>query len=173
MWSSLSSSLASQCPSHVIHSGVLASFETCYIRGWDGWMASLTQWTWVWVDSRSWWWTGRPGVLWFMGSQSGTRLSDWTDWLTDWYTFVLLYLCSCCSRYLKMSFFIPYPSLFLLSATIMILLLSLEPNSITFSVRLCCLPCSNNCTVCGSSFILLYSKSFDCAGSSLWCLGVL
>ena len=39
-------------------------------RGWDGWMASLTQWTWVWVDSRSWWWTGRPGVLRFMGSQS-------------------------------------------------------------------------------------------------------
>ena len=30
---------------------------------------SLTQWTWVWVDSRSWWWTGRPGMLWFMGSQ--------------------------------------------------------------------------------------------------------
>ena len=38
-------------------------------RGWDGWMASLTQWTWVWVDSESWWWTVRPGVLWFMGSQ--------------------------------------------------------------------------------------------------------
>ena len=38
-------------------------------RGWDGWMASLTQWTWVWVDSGSWWWTGRPGVLWFMGLQ--------------------------------------------------------------------------------------------------------
>ena len=38
-------------------------------RGWDGWMVSLTQWTWVWVDSRSWWWTRRPGVLWFMGSQ--------------------------------------------------------------------------------------------------------
>ena len=38
-------------------------------RGWDGWMASPTQWTWVWVDSRSWWWRGRPGVLWFMGSQ--------------------------------------------------------------------------------------------------------
>ena len=32
-------------------------------RGWDGWMASLTQWAWVWVNSRSWWWTGRPGVL--------------------------------------------------------------------------------------------------------------
>ena len=38
-------------------------------RGWDGWMALLTRWTWVWVDSGSWWWTGRPGVLQFMGSQ--------------------------------------------------------------------------------------------------------
>ena len=37
--------------------------------GWDGWMASSTHWTWIWVDSGSWWWTGRPGVLWFMGSQ--------------------------------------------------------------------------------------------------------
>ena len=35
-------------------------------RGWNGWMASLTQWTWVWVNSGSWWWTGRPGVLRFM-----------------------------------------------------------------------------------------------------------
>ena len=47
--------------------------------GWDGWMASPTQWTWVWVNSRSWWWTGRPGVLQFMGSQSRTWLSDWTE----------------------------------------------------------------------------------------------
>ena len=38
-------------------------------RGWDGWMASLTGWTWVWVNSGSWWWTGRPGVLQFTGSQ--------------------------------------------------------------------------------------------------------
>ena len=38
-------------------------------RGWDAWMASPTRWTWVWVNSRSWWWTGRPGVLEFMGSQ--------------------------------------------------------------------------------------------------------
>ena len=36
-------------------------------RGWDGWMASPTQWTWVWVNSGSWWWTGRPGMLLFMG----------------------------------------------------------------------------------------------------------
>ena len=47
-------------------------------RGWGGWMASLTQWTWVWVDSRSWWWTGRPGVLRFMGSQ---RVGH--DWATE------------------------------------------------------------------------------------------
>ena len=38
-------------------------------RRWDGWMASLTQWTWLWASSGSWWWTGRPGVLLSMGSQ--------------------------------------------------------------------------------------------------------
>ena len=38
-------------------------------RGWDGWMASATWWTWAWVNSGSWWWTGRRGVLQFMGSQ--------------------------------------------------------------------------------------------------------
>ena len=49
-------------------------------RGWDGWMASPTQWTWVWVNSGSWWWTGRPGVLWFMGSQRvGHNWADWTE----------------------------------------------------------------------------------------------
>ena len=52
-------------------------------RGLDGWMASMTQWTWVWVDSGSWWWTGRPGVLRFSGSQRvrhdwATEL-NWTD----------------------------------------------------------------------------------------------
>ena len=48
-------------------------------RGWDGWLASPTQWTWVWVNSGSWWWTGRPSVLQSMGSQSGTWLSNWTE----------------------------------------------------------------------------------------------
>ena len=38
-------------------------------RGWDSWRASPTWWTWVWVNSRSWWWTGKPGVLQSMGSQ--------------------------------------------------------------------------------------------------------
>ena len=48
-------------------------------REWDDWMASPTQWTWVWVNSGSWWWTGRTGVLWFMGLQSQTQLSNWTE----------------------------------------------------------------------------------------------
>ena len=52
-------------------------------RGWDDWMASLTRWTWAWVNSRSWWWTGRSGVLQFVGSQRvrhdwATEL-NWTD----------------------------------------------------------------------------------------------
>ena len=47
-------------------------------RGWDGWMASPTRWTWVWVNFRSWWSTGRPGMLRFMGLQ---RVGH--DWVTD------------------------------------------------------------------------------------------
>ena len=51
-------------------------------RGWDDWMASPTRWTWVWVSSGSWWWTEKPGVLLFMGSQ---RVGH--DWATElnWY----------------------------------------------------------------------------------------
>ena len=47
-------------------------------EGWDGRMASPTQWPWVWVNSRSWWWTGRPGMLQSMGSQ---RVGH--DWATE------------------------------------------------------------------------------------------
>ena len=47
-------------------------------RGWDGLLASWIRWTWVWVNSGRWWWTGRPGVLWFMGSQ---RVGH--DWATE------------------------------------------------------------------------------------------
>ena len=46
--------------------------------GWDGWMVSPTRWTWVWVNSRSWWWTGRPSVLRFMGLQRVRH-----DWATE------------------------------------------------------------------------------------------
>ena len=47
-------------------------------RGWDGWMASLTQWTWVGVNSGSWWWKGRPGVLRSMELQRVRH-----DWVTE------------------------------------------------------------------------------------------
>ena len=47
-------------------------------RGWDGWMASPTQWTWVWVTSGSWWWTGRSDLLRFMGLQR-----VWHDWAIE------------------------------------------------------------------------------------------
>ena len=51
--------------------------------GWDGWMASLTQWRWVWVNSGSWWWTGRPGVLQSMRSQRVGH--DWAlNWTDSW-----------------------------------------------------------------------------------------
>ena len=46
-------------------------------REWDGWMASPNRWTWVWVNSGSWWWTGRPGVLQSIGSQRVRH-----DWVT-------------------------------------------------------------------------------------------
>ena len=52
-------------------------------RGWDGWLASLTWWTWVWVNSGSWWWTGKPGVLQSTGSQrvrhNWVTELNWTD----------------------------------------------------------------------------------------------
>ena len=62
-------------------------------RGWDGWMASPTQRTWVWVDSRSLWWTGRPGVLRFMGRKESdtTEQLNWTElnWMLPLVTFSL------------------------------------------------------------------------------------
>ena len=64
---------------------------------WDGWKASLTQWTWVWASSGSWWCTGKPGVLQFMGSQSWMWLSDWTKliWLNNrLLTLFLQFLCT-------------------------------------------------------------------------------
>ena len=52
-------------------------------RGWDGWMASPKQWTWVWVNSGSWWWTGRPGVLQSMGHKEldMTQRLNWTEYM--------------------------------------------------------------------------------------------
>ena len=51
-------------------------------REWDGWMASRTHWTWVWVNSEDWWWTGGLACCGSWGCpKSWTWLSDWTDWL--------------------------------------------------------------------------------------------
>ena len=58
-------------------------------RGSDGWMASPTWWTWIWVNSGSWWWTGKPGVLQFMGSQRVWQ--DWTTELKDNFALILLF----------------------------------------------------------------------------------
>ena len=56
-------------------------------RGWDGWIASLTWWTRVWVRSRSWWWTGKPDVLQSSGSQ---RIGhDWMTEFTELRTFLI------------------------------------------------------------------------------------
>ena len=82
-WSWNSSTLATSCE-ELTHWKILWCWEGLGSggegdnTGWDGWMASLTQWTWVWVNSRSWWWTGRPGVLQFMRSQ---RVGH--DWATE------------------------------------------------------------------------------------------
>ena len=70
------------------------------MAGWH----HLTLWTWIWVNSRSWWWTGRPGMLWFMGSLSKKWLSNWTE--LNWriynvlYCFLTVLLISC--------FFLPF-----------------------------------------------------------------
>ena len=54
-------------------------------RGWDGWKASLTWWTWVWASSSSWWWTGKHAAA-YEVAKSRTRLSDWTE--LNWHLLV-------------------------------------------------------------------------------------
>ena len=81
-WSWNSNTLATWCE-ELIHWKRLWCWERLKAgegddRGWEGWMASLTQWTWVWASSRSWWWIGKPGVLWSMGSQ---RVGH--NWVTE------------------------------------------------------------------------------------------
>ena len=52
-------------------------------RGWDGWMASLTWWTWIWLSSRSWWWKSKLGVLQSMGLQM-SEMIEWLNWKDAW-----------------------------------------------------------------------------------------
>ena len=67
-------------------------------RGWDGWIASRTQWTWVWVNFGSWWWTGRPGMLQFMGPQrvrhnwvTELNLRNWMSWSSSFWVLSQLF----------------------------------------------------------------------------------
>ena len=74
---------------------MLGKIEGRRRRGWrgrNGWMASLTQWMWVWVYTGSWWWTGRPGVLWFMGSQRVRH--DWETELNWTELNIAFYVCT-------------------------------------------------------------------------------
>ena len=56
--------------------GLIYTLYLCHV--WDGWIASPTQWTWVWANSGRQWRTGEPGMWQFMGVQSRTQLRDWT-----------------------------------------------------------------------------------------------
>ena len=86
-------------------------------RGWDGWMASLTQWTWVWVNSGSWWWSGRSSVLQLMGSQ---RVGH--DWVTElnWLDICIFLL----EKYLLRSFASFWIWFFLFSIELQVLFVS-------------------------------------------------
>ena len=53
-------------------------------KGWDSWMASPTQWTWVWINSGSWWWTERPGMLQSKGVVKILHMTERLNWMTDW-----------------------------------------------------------------------------------------
>ena len=93
-WSWNSSTLATSCEELTHWTRLwcwegLGAQEEGDNRGWDGWMASLTRWTWVWMNSERWWWTGRPGMLRFMGSQ---RVGH--DWVTElnWYLLLVTHL---------------------------------------------------------------------------------
>ena len=113
-------------------------------KGWDGWVASLTQWTWVWVNSGSQWWTGSPGVLQFMGSQGAgldwaTEL-NWTDKM-DLFGKVKSLLFNILSRLVKT--FLPRSNHFLISCLQSQYAVILEPQKIksdtisTVSLSIC------------------------------------
>ena len=103
-WGWNSSTLATSCP-ELTHWkrlwwwGGLVAGGKGNNRGWDGWMASLTWWMWVWVNSGSWWWTGRHGVLRFTGSYRVRH-----NWATELYWMIVdaahlfMYLLATCRR---------------------------------------------------------------------------
>ena len=58
-------------------------------RGWDGWMASPMQWTWIWASPGNWWWTGKPGVLQSTGSQK-SGMTKWLNWTEEHFIWIVL-----------------------------------------------------------------------------------
>ena len=79
-------------------------------RGWDCWMASLTQWTWVWASSGSWWWTGNTGMAAVHGAAKNLSwLSDWTElksFSLQYFTVLIITLYTCFIRFYPNNFFI-------------------------------------------------------------------
>ena len=105
-------------------------------RGWDSCMATLTQWTWVWVNCRSWWWTGKPGVLQSMGSQRVGHDSNWTE-LNFWLISLLISLHSkawmiLCLHFKTFQFHLIYFSHHFLSAFHWLSTGTLIPYSVQF-----------------------------------------
>ena len=107
-------------------------------RGWDGWMASPTRWTWVWVNSGSSWWTGRPGVLRFMGSQRVRH-----NWVTE-LNWILL------SVYVSQLLY-PFACLW----TSMLL-------QCTTYCKQCCNEYWGTCVSFNSSYLDVYAQPWDC-----------
>ena len=123
-WSWNSSTLATSCE-ELTNWKRLWCWEGLGVQGegddrvWDGWMASPTRWMWVWVNSGSWWWTGRPGVLWFMGSQrvghdwatelnwtdSSIIVSDRNQIIKHWVWLIFKNLYTHCSTFFKIDMF--------------------------------------------------------------------
>ena len=126
-------------------------------RGWDGWMASPTQWTWVWVNSGSWCWTGKPGGLQFMGLQTVGH-----DWVTE------------LQRIILFEFFL-FPELALYCCNFPLLLhpidfvmffFNFHLSSCMFLFILCVLHWLNSCSVtfCLVSTHLWYFQFSCCSG---------
>ena len=103
-WSWISNPLATWCEdlTHLKRPWCWERLKTGegYKRGWDGWMISLTQWTWVWASPGRWWGTGSPGMLQSMGAKSGTQLSGWTA-TTTW-------VCVCVFTWINIFLAIPH-----------------------------------------------------------------
>ena len=110
-------------------------------RGWDGWVASQTWWTWVLVNSRSLWWTGRPGMLRFMGSQ---RVGH--DWVTElnWMTKDVEHLYLCLSSIHLCFWNICLNTLLLLNWAICLLIINLQSSFYILNTNLLSRICFSN-----------------------------